>query len=291
MSALLIVNADDFGLEKEINSAIIEAHAKGIVTSASLLANGDAFEHAVELARKHSGLGIGAHLTLNRGPSLTGGPLLKEEVPSLAGRNGLFPKSPILFAARVALGAINLHEVEAELRAQLEKIRSAGIKITHIDSHQHIHLAPSVFEIVVRLAEAFRVNWVRLPIPPKSSPSRGPLAKRLKQTLLGKLALWNAGTVDSAVRWADYHVGIEHAGRLFEDELAGIIRALPDALVELSCHPGADNAKLSVNHPWNFRWQQEFSALCSPAVRAAVDEARVRLVNYHELADVKLAGR
>lgn len=284
MPPLLIVNADDFGLEEEINTAIVRAHNEGIVTSASLLANGSAFEHAAALAQQNPRLGVGAHLTLTRGPSLVGAPLVGTEAPSLAGREGLLAQSPVLFAMRAAFGLVSLREVKREFRAQLERIRDAGIVITHIDSHQHIHLAPSIFDVVLDLAGDFDVKWIRMTLPLPLSPEGRSLKGRMKQGLLKKLALWNVKKAKRAgIQWADYHTGIEYAGRMREDIWIDIVRRLPDAVVEVSCHPGADDLQLGRNHPWGYHWGQELTALCSDRVRAALQEAHVDMVNYRDI--------
>jgi hopanoid biosynthesis associated protein HpnK len=288
MPKLLIVNADDFGLEEEINSGIIEAHLHGVVTSTSLIANGGAFDHAVALAHENPGLDVGAHLTLTRGPSLVGGPLLDPvEVPSLVKGDGLFSQNPTTLAARIVLGFVSSSQIRKELRAQMEKITSAGIRITHVDSHQHIHMAPPVFRIVVELACEFGVKWLRLPIGcflPRSGPRAGALG-RLKSEILARLAARDLPVMTSAgLRSAQYHVGVDFSGRLLEDEIEHIVANLPDGIIELSCHPGSDDARLSRSHPWGFRWQRELSALCSTRVRTAIEESGLKLVGYSNLS-------
>ena len=287
MTKFLIVNADDFGLEKEINDGIAKAHREGVATSASLIANGGAFDHAVALARESPKLDVGAHLTLTRGPSRVGSPVLTStEAHSLVRNTGLLPQSPTALAARIAFGTVDMRQVEKELRAQMEKIRSAGIRITHIDSHQHIHMVPAVFRIVMGLAHEFGVTWVRLPVM-WPSPHRGPAApplQRLKSKLLSGLAIWNSRlTAGQGLRSAQYHVGIEFSGRLCEDTIERIITNLPDGIVELSCHPGSDNAHLGGNHPWGYMWEQELAALCSPRVLEAIEKSNIKLTNYSGL--------
>ncbi|MBI5116810.1 ChbG/HpnK family deacetylase [Candidatus Poribacteria bacterium] len=283
----LIINADDFGLEKEVNSAIIRAHRQGIVTAASLIANGTAFENAVELALEHPSLDVGAHLVLTRGPSLTGGPLLNPvEVPSLIKGDGLFPKNPVTLAGRIMMGFISHSQIEKELLAQMERIRRAGIRITHIDSHQHIHVLPSVFRIVAALALEFGVKWLRLPLRcvlPAGGPSVGAL-RRLQAGLLERLAARNASVMAaSGLRATSYCLGFHFAGRLLEDEIEHIISNLPEGTIELSCHPGHDEARLEQNHPWGYKWERELSALCSERVRTAIEKAGVKLTGYSGL--------
>ena len=287
MSKLLIVNADDFGLEQETNSGIVNAHAQGVVTSASLIANGAAFEHAVMLAREHPALDVGAHLTMTRGSSLVGGPLLEPPaVPSLVGRDGLFFQSPAALAGRIVLGLVSSSQVRKELRAQMKKMESAGIRITHIDSHQHIHVLPPVFRIVAELACEFGVKWIRLPLIWTLSAGRlrVGMLRRVQRRLLTTLARRNLHALtETGLRTPEYHVGFDLSGRLSEEEIEQIVTNLPGGIVELSCHPGSDDSVLSRNHPWGYRWQQELSALCSARVRRAIEGAGVKLVGYSSL--------
>lgn len=140
----LIINADDFGFTCDVNAGILQAHREGVVTSTTLMANGDAFEDAVRLARQTPTLDVGCHLVLVQGHSvLHGRPL---------------PETPI---------QLILHKIDAyaELRAQIQKILAAGIRPTHLDSHKHTHLLPGVFRAVVRLAQEFSIPYVRRPLP------------------------------------------------------------------------------------------------------------------------------
>lgn len=284
MKKLLIVNADDFGLEEDINFGIIDAYRNGVVTAASLMANGAAFEHAVALSRENEGLDIGAHLTLTRGPSLTGEPVLDSvEVPSLVRGDNLFPQNPVTLSARTILGFVSLSEVERELRAQMERIRSAGVRITHVDSHQHIHMVPPVFRVVAALAREFNVGWLRL--PKKRSIARVKPRPRFGQTLKGIslsiLASYNQHIMrDTDLQSADYYLGLDCAGHLVEATLEGILRNLPAGTTELSCHPGSDDVRLSLNHPWRYKWQKELEALGSLKIRETLERERIELTSY-----------
>jgi predicted glycoside hydrolase/deacetylase ChbG (UPF0249 family) len=103
----LIVTADDFGLTEKINQGILEAHRRGIVTSASLMANGSAFDDAVARLKEAPRLGIGAHLNLTEGASLSRPSL----VSSLVDRDGQMKTSPIALMKGIATGKVRLSEV------------------------------------------------------------------------------------------------------------------------------------------------------------------------------------
>ncbi|MDR2939939.1 MAG: chitin disaccharide deacetylase [Clostridiales bacterium] len=140
----LIVNADDFGLTKAVNLGIIEAFKNGIVRSTTLMPNQDATEHAAELAKENTGLGIGVHLTLTAGRPLLGGhkSIVKED-GSFLGQGALFEST------------IDPIELESEFDAQINKVINLGIKITHLDSHHHVHLNEKVQTVVIKLAKKY----------------------------------------------------------------------------------------------------------------------------------------
>jgi predicted glycoside hydrolase/deacetylase ChbG (UPF0249 family) len=145
MSRLLIVNADDFGFTRDVNRGIVHAHRHGIVTATTLMANGDAFDDAVRLARETPALDVGCHLVLVQGRSVLD--------PSRC-----FPTTVARLVAAVLARRLKIYE---ELAAQLRRIVDAGIQPTHLDSHKHTHVLGPVLDAVVRLSEDFRIPWVR----------------------------------------------------------------------------------------------------------------------------------
>src|SRR5437762_1975058 len=103
----------------------LRAHAEGIVTACSVVANGAAFEHAVERLRDVPSLAVGIHLALVEERPLA------SDVASLVGANDLFHENYAVFAARYAMRRIRIDEVERELRAQIETALRTGLTITH----------------------------------------------------------------------------------------------------------------------------------------------------------------
>ncbi|MBQ7560865.1 MAG: ChbG/HpnK family deacetylase [Synergistaceae bacterium] len=155
----LIVNADDFGRHELINAGIERAFTSGICRSASIMAGGSAFDDAVKIAKSHKNLGIGVHFTLVMGNSV----LPHSEIPSLVDNNGKFCDDYIIFAKRYLTGRISINEIRRELSAQLPKIISSRLKISHVDSHQHIHVLPGILEIIMDLADKANIHAIRIP--------------------------------------------------------------------------------------------------------------------------------
>src|SRR5712671_3881072 len=236
----LVVNADDLGLTVGVNNGIFDAHDRGVLTSASVFANARATGDALARALRRPSLGVGCHLTL-----VDGQPTLPHaRVPTLIEDDGRFRRSWKPFIASCLLGRISLMEVEKELTAQIGRIRSAGLTLTHLDDHKHVHAYPPIFAIVTRLAERFRIPVVRVPFERWSSIP----GDTVGQGTVRRQALMNAAMLPWA--WRDYrtaaHVGLRtphfigraHTGVLSARALAAMVRALPPGVTELMVHPG-----------------------------------------------------
>ena len=159
MSCRLIVHADDFGISEQVNNGICLAHQEGILTSTSIMASGVAFEHGVNLLKQNPSLEVGIHLTLIEELPL----LPKQLIPSLVGKNGLFFDHATTFIKRYLTGRIRLSEVRKEIDQQIRKVLDAGIPLSHLDSHQHIHALPGIRAVVFELAKKYGIPAVRLP--------------------------------------------------------------------------------------------------------------------------------
>jgi predicted glycoside hydrolase/deacetylase ChbG (UPF0249 family) len=267
----LIVNADDYGLTEGVSEGILEAHRNGIVTSTSVLALGSAFAGTVGRLGDEPDLGVGAHLALvGEDPPLLGA----REIPSLVDRRGALAISWRRLLPRVAAGRVDPGDVEREMRAQIEAIEGAGVLLDHLDTHQHLHLWPSIGAVVRRLAEE-RGLAVRVP----RSAARGPVGsgiRRLTRRLESDLA-------DSDVRFPGAAVGLDGAGHmtLAPMEAAVSLLAGSDAEVaELSVHPGAAVDPRRDRYAWNYDGSGELAALVAPEARRAVERAGFVLGTY-----------
>src|ERR1700758_5214192 len=134
----LIVNADDLGWTEGVNRGIADAHRKGLVTSTSLLANGQAFESALRLARANPELGVGVHLNLSDGSPTAPA----DTVRGLLDRAGNLEGGPESLLLRIASRSLAVEEVEREWDAQICKVRDTGIEPTHLDGHKHVQMLP-----------------------------------------------------------------------------------------------------------------------------------------------------
>jgi predicted glycoside hydrolase/deacetylase ChbG (UPF0249 family) len=219
----LVVNADDLGLTIGVNDGIFRAHDRGILTSASLMANAPAAANAIRGLRNRPALGIGVHLTL-----VDGAPTLPpDRVPTLVGDDGRFRTSWKPFIVACLLGRVSMQDIERELTAQIECVAFEGIKVTHLDAHKHVHVYPPVFEVVVRLAERFRVPVVRVPYERTMADL----------PLLGWAQRDYRLAASRGIATPQF-VGRKMTGVMTADALASAVRRLPPGQTELMVHPG-----------------------------------------------------
>jgi predicted glycoside hydrolase/deacetylase ChbG (UPF0249 family) len=270
----LIVNADDFGISEAVNRGIVEAHDRGIVTSASVMATGPKFEHAVALARTRPKLAVGVHLVLTEHRPLIGA----AAAATLVGPDGVFaPHLDQLLIKRIR-GLVSLAEVRRELDAQIRRVRSAGVAVSHLDGHQHVHVLPGVARVVAELAAEHRVAAVRYPAERiRGYMLRSPRhARRIAEQ--AALGLFSASSPLKRLRRSDDFVGFFFGGRLDEPNLVTLLGNLPAAgTVELMCHPGAEDMRPAGD--WQYSWAAERDALTSPRVRELVAARGMQLVS------------
>jgi hopanoid biosynthesis associated protein HpnK len=282
----LIINADDFGLTAGVNLGISEAHENGILTSATLMANGAGFEDAIQLSHSAPRLSVGCHVVL-----VDGSPVLDPtRVQSLLDGESLkFRQALSKFAILSLSGRLKADEIEAEARAQIRKLQSAGIEVSHIDTHKHTHIFPPVLRPLLRAAKACGVRAVRNPfepVPMSLLAEQPSLWKRLAQVkLLRALAkTFFKAVKDAGMISPDGAVGIATTGALNEKLFRALIENLPDGTWEFVSHPGYNDAELqTVGTRLRESRIQELHILTSTAARDILESNNIELISYRDL--------
>jgi hopanoid biosynthesis associated protein HpnK len=283
----LIVNGDDFGLTRGVNAGIIQAFREGILTSATLMANGPAFEDAVELGRANPQLGVGIHLCLVSGPAVASA----KDIPALADRDGQLPKTLFVLLTRLSGGWIPTRQIEREFRAQIQRVLDAGIRPSHLDTHKHTHTHPRVMEALGRVANEFGIRNVRKPFEDfrtaLGSHTDGHTNTRqvISAVAAGTAApLFRLLVRSYGLRTPDHFFGLTTTGRLSSKELLQLLELLPPGTSELMCHPGVCDEELEKSPTRLKRERQiELEALTDPDVRRAAEKRGIRLICYEEL--------
>ncbi|HET8889787.1 MAG TPA: ChbG/HpnK family deacetylase [Candidatus Angelobacter sp.] len=282
----LIVNADDFGLTTGVNRAIAEGNLRGVVTSATLMANAQASGAAIDLAKKQPALKTGCHVVLIDGVPLAA------NLPSLTNGSARFRSSLKQFAMAAVRRQIAAEEIEREVEAQIRKIQPSGITLTHVDSHKHTHMFPQVLRPLLRAARACGIRAVRNPFEPVRSWPTG--------MVLGTPGLWlrSAGVMAFGIFAAEFRraikeqgmvttdgtVGIAVTGLLNQRRLLRILDALPEGTWELVCHPGYSDAELQSAGTRLMQSREiELAALTSADTKDALARLKIELISYADL--------
>ncbi|HKW33981.1 MAG TPA: ChbG/HpnK family deacetylase [Candidatus Acidoferrum sp.] len=284
----LIINADDLGWTDGVNRGILDAFRGGIVTSTSVLANGAAFAEAVKTAKSAPRLAVGVHLNLSDGAPTAD----RERVTSLLNDDGAFADGPEGLLLKRARGVLVLDEVEEEWDAQIQKVRDAGIRPTHLDGHKHVHMLPGLFEIGLRLAKKHGIEAIRVSLEESSLRTalafgsqdragvvmkQGVQARGLK--LLARSARKQAARMGIAT--ADYFCGIAQTGELTLKGVGQLLKNLPEGTTELMCHPGyADEALQKTETRLQASRQKELEILTDTRIRNLVASQGIRLIDY-----------
>jgi hopanoid biosynthesis associated protein HpnK len=282
----LIINADDFGLTSGVNQAISEASSSGVLTSATIMANSRAYEEAVKLAKSLPALKTGCHIVLIDGEPLTRG------LSSLTSGGPRFRSSLKEFAFVAVRGRISADEIQREAEAQIRRIQSSGITVTHVDSHKHTHMFPHVLRPVLRAAKACGVRAARNPFEPLRSWPLGDVFATpglwLRSTEVAALRIFAAefrkAVREEAMLTTDGTVGITATGKLDQKMLAAILNALPEGTWELVCHPGYSDPDLQAAGTRLLKSREaELQALTSAETRSLISRREIELISYADL--------
>jgi hopanoid biosynthesis associated protein HpnK len=279
----LVVNADDFGLSDEVNEAVIRAFKEGVLTSASLMVTGAAFESAVERARENPGLAVGIHLVTVVGRSV----LTHGEIPSLVDREGNFSNDPTAAGLKYFFSPQARRELRKEVAAQFDKFHSTGLRLSHIDGHLHLHVHPVIFNAALQLGVKYGARRMRVPEEERhlalGFDRRNVLQKTVHTFLFGGLSRYmkrkltpHGFTVPERV------YGNLQSGRMSEQYFLYALENLRAATNEIYFHPAVYPADrpLTASERQDFI---EFQALTSDKVKARLDRLGIRLVNYFDL--------
>ncbi|HMI31165.1 MAG TPA: ChbG/HpnK family deacetylase [Candidatus Limnocylindrales bacterium] len=279
----LIVNADDFGLTLPITQGIIDAFERGILTSASLVATGAAIDRATQYAASHHDLDCGVHLMIVHGAPV----LPAEKVASLVQPDGMFLPGYGEFMARYLSGGVRDEEVEAEWSAQIARLRGAGVRITHLDSVQHLHLVPGLFRIALRIARANGILAMRFPRVPTvlRRAEKGTVRRSLEFLPLRLMEQSNLPHLNSSgIRTPDRFFGFHSSGHLDQKALRSVLFGVPQGTSELVCHPGLGEPPTSPVAGWGYEWREELEALTSPESRRIVESQGIELTTFADMA-------
>jgi len=285
----LIVCADDFGLTCGVNKGIIDCYKYGILKSASVLANGPAFEDALKLSSKFPGLDLGIHLFLTEFK-----PICLNPHGKLIDSDGSFFNKYIKIIKEIVKYPGIIEQIKAEFRCQIECVLEKGIKLSHINSHKHLHIYPSIWKIVLELAQEYKIPFVRFPVENIYRFWQIVLTnnanKEFKEQLtfvafcmFFRVRFSNWKKMNGTIKSPDNFCGLFDTGNLNELTLSGILNGLGSGVTELMCHPGyVDNELLRMSTRLLESREKEVAALCHSGVKKIINDNNIKVTSFHE---------
>jgi predicted glycoside hydrolase/deacetylase ChbG (UPF0249 family) len=272
--ARLIINADDFGYFARVSDGIVDVAERGLVTATGVMANAPALGAAADRLKSIPALSIGVHLN-----GTLGSPLTPQMRQALRPTHGLFPSKMALVSA-LLFGRLSVDTLLGEWRAQIQHVLRLGIPLTFVNSHEHVHMLPLLFQRVNELAGEFGLHHVRR--PHAEPPDNRSLASAVRCGAFATLQ-W---LLPAAPHGSPRLLGLGPSGRLNLDYLRRAIPRLdPGRVYELMCHPGWYDPAVQ-QHPSLARyhdWEGEMLALKSPEFTSLLADHGIRLISFKDL--------
>ena len=274
----LIVSADDFGFTRSVNEGIAMACREGIVTSVNLFPSGDAFEDALRLAKDMGLKEAGAHLALTETSPVAD----PSKVPTLVAPGGRFYKGRARLIPKLLLGMVDPDQIYIELKAQMDAVEGAGLKITDLSSHEHIHMMPEILAIFVKLAKEYDIPAIRYPHKDISARPFG-MKSLYKSFVLSCFERGMAKVLGSySIKSPDHFRGFLDSANITEETLLKMLDSLEEGTTELVCHPGFLGPEILDRYTFHRNCEAELFALTSRRVKKRLDERSIRLITYGE---------
>ncbi len=279
----LIINADDCGISAGVNRAIEKCFTAEKITGVSLMPAGGSFSDAVRMLIKAGKTEVGVHFTLvgNFSPCARD----KNSVSSLITSQGIFRKNFISFGAGYFAGSISAGHIRTELRSQIKRISDEGLKVTHIDSHEHIHMFPGIFRMVLNIADEFKVPYIRIPVE-----SSGIIKKSFSaRDLVRHLAIKSMTMYGNRLMAETHHVSSEafcghyHSGRITDDIFCHILESLCEGTSEIAFHPGVFTDGETERSSFHRAAALEYSTLMNGSWKDRANELGIKLIAHSDI--------
>jgi len=266
----LIVTGDDFGMSIPVNEAIEAAHSNGILTATCLMVGEPEQQDAVSRAKRLPDLGVGLHIVVVRGKTT----LPTDQLPNITS-NGIFDDNLVRAGFRYFFSPKARRQLRAEIRAQLEAFQVTGLALDHVNAHNHMHLHPTVLSLILENAAEFGIKAIRLP-----AEKNGGLGSILLSPWIS-LMRWRLRR--AGIRYNDQIIGITETGTLDQTQLLSSIASLRDGVTEIFSHPATGQWEGMDPAASDFKYKEEFEALISPAVTAAIKNSDITLSTYKDI--------
>ncbi|MFM7084057.1 MAG: hopanoid biosynthesis-associated protein HpnK [Hyphomicrobium sp.] len=280
----LIINADDFGNALSINEAVEEGYNAGIISSASLMVSGDAYEDAVRRILKIKHIGVGLHLTL-----LDGIPVLPPDLlPNLVSKNGKFFNNPISLGIKLFFSKRMQKQAEIEIEAQFKKFMEIGIEIDHVNSHMHFHMHPNIIKILGKLLPKYGDPPVRVPYETFVKRSDLGLLNTITRRLISFFLKFQNRPLKKVIHKLgilsnNSIFGLFDTGNMDEAKFIHFLHHLPNGITEIYFHPASNALNGHEKLPKNYQVLKERQAITSPKVKETLLLKKISPTTYSKL--------
>ncbi len=278
---ILIINADDAGLSDDINKAVRRGMQQDVITSASIIACADTFKQASEMFHVMGKTSVGVHLTI------TGSffPCSSCGKASFLLEDGRFEKDYQALLLKYLKGSIDMTEVKHEFSSQIEKVKSEGLVISHLDSHEHVHIFPAILDVVMELAAEHNIRYIRIPDEPAGVLFKDIRLKDmvrysgLKAFVRGaKQKIREKGLICNDFFWGHYH-----SGRLNSSILSFMIDNMKEGINELCVHPAYTTSAFLEKYPWYKNSNDEIDSLLDGKFKNDLAKGHITLAGHEAI--------
>ena len=268
-----IITADDFGVSRQVNEAVEQAHREGILTVTSLMVTGVAAADAVERAKANPTLGVGLHVALAETPPA----LPPAQIPDLVDEAGAFRIESLPVALALVARATVRRQLEAEIEAQFALFEATGLPLDHVNTHKHMHMHPVIAATLLKVGKRHGMRAIRAPIEERAllaEPVTGldiakPFARRVQRSAR-----------KAGVKVPDRVFGLAWSGAMTPARLRSVLGTLPEGVSEIYLHPATGPYPLSAP---GYQYEAELAALLDPLAREIVTRQGVILARFADL--------
>lgn len=280
----IIITGDDFGLALPVNEAIVEAHEKGILTTASLMVGAKFFQDAVDRARKCPSLRVGLHITLVEGKPV----LPPKDVPDLIDANGEFSTKLARAGFEFFFYPGIRKQLESEIRAQFDAFHKTGLALDHVNAHNHMHLHPTILRLLLKIGKDYGLRAVRLPNEPPVRSWRAAknfLGSRLVSWifLYPWMRLMKSTMRRAQVKHNEFLFGMTDSGSMTANLVLRIVRNLPQGVTEVCFHPATRRCEEIDRTMPAYKHEDEFKGLISETTAHALQTAGLKPIAFSDL--------
>ena len=282
----IIITADDFGFSQEINEAVERGHRDGVLSAASLMVSAPAAADAVARAKRLPNLRVGLHVVLVQGtPTLP-----PEEVDALVGPDGRFPENLTAAGVKWFFSPKARRQLRREVAAQFAAFRKTGLRLDHVNAHNHMHLHPTLLSAILAELRGIGNVGVRLPREPRSAfddtvPAAARAAALIERGVMTPwLKLMERRLKREGIKYNNWIMGLAATGQVDEGTLLRFVDTLPEGVIEVYCHPATRGPGAVANQLSGYGNEGEFTALVSQKVRQRLVEKSLRIGGFSDIS-------